>query len=230
MDLKHVAFRQERDSPSPRWPDVHRRRAAGGFLDGSVAGEAYDYIDLVVGILHRPSFERALAANRHLADRPFGEVVLTVCAVASKYSDDPRVFLDQAPRDDERSAGWKWFAQVRPTSATFDQAQAFLQLQRIVAIRSLVPSPLAHSPARRLVLLFYLDARRVLVPCRCRVALPQSHRRGEPEWYQRPSLTPLDAELYKRVFWMLVFWEFKGRVGAITSFDAPPPTTLDYEY
>ncbi|KAF7302347.1 hypothetical protein HMN09_00868300 [Mycena chlorophos] len=181
----------------------------------------FEQVDPVVGILHRPSFERFFAANRHLADRAFGEVVLAICAVASKYCDDPRVFLDDAPRDDEHSAGWKWFAQVRPTSATLDSNQALLQLQKI-ALGTIFFSG-SSTPDE----------------CWFHVGVGLRYLKvigaENPEWYQRPSLTPLDAELYKRVFWMLVFWEyimtvFKGRVPAITSFKAPLPTTLDYEY
>lgn len=41
-------------------------------------------------------------------------VVLAVCAVASRYSDDPRVFLKESdPEGDEgSSAGWKYIIQV----------------------------------------------------------------------------------------------------------------------
>ncbi|KAF7293580.1 hypothetical protein MIND_01136800 [Mycena indigotica] len=63
----------------------------------------FEQINPIMGVLHRISFEGSLESNRHLTERAFGEVVLGVCAVASKYSDDPRVFLDEAPRDSEHS-------------------------------------------------------------------------------------------------------------------------------
>ncbi|KAJ7181389.1 hypothetical protein C8R43DRAFT_1116769 [Mycena crocata] len=61
-------------------------------------------------ILHRPSFERDLANGLHLRDRRFGDVVLAVCALASKSSPDERVLL---PGQGGLSAGWKWFAQIQ---------------------------------------------------------------------------------------------------------------------
>nr|GAT42484.1 predicted protein [Mycena chlorophos] len=175
----------------------------------------FEQIDPVVGILLRPLLKSAVARNRHPADRPFGEVVLAVCTVASKYSDDSRALLDQAPRDDEHSAGWNWLAQVHPH---------FSDVQPGAGVT-------AGSAHRALYFFLYECWSHVGVGLQCLKIIGAEN----PEWYQLPSLTPLDAELYNRVFWILVFREyimtvFKGRVGAITSFDAPPPTTPDYEY
>jgi hypothetical protein len=74
-------------------------------------------------VLHRPSFERMLAENRHLTDEDFASIVLLVSAVGARWSNDRRVLLDERLRindDDEgeneeewHSAGWKWFKQVR---------------------------------------------------------------------------------------------------------------------
>lgn len=41
----------------------------------------------------------------------FAATVLLVCAVGSRYSDDPRVFLDDT--NTPHSCGWKWFDQVQ---------------------------------------------------------------------------------------------------------------------
>lgn len=74
-------------------------------------------------ILHRPTFEQMLAENRHLIDEDFGSVVLLVCSIGSRWSNDIRVLLDEEARVDDddqdedqeawHSAGWKWFKQVR---------------------------------------------------------------------------------------------------------------------
>ncbi|KAJ7123956.1 hypothetical protein C8R43DRAFT_39486 [Mycena crocata] len=67
-------------------------------------------------ILHRPTFEQALADGQHLSDSRFGSVVLAVCALAIKISSDERVLL---LGEGDLSAGWKWFRQIpRPFSGT----------------------------------------------------------------------------------------------------------------
>jgi hypothetical protein len=65
----------------------------------------------IMPLLHRPTFSRAVADGLHLRDSSFGAVVLLVCAIASRYSDDPRVFIEGA--NCTRTSGWKWFEQVR---------------------------------------------------------------------------------------------------------------------
>ncbi|KAF7340942.1 Zn(2)-C6 fungal-type domain-containing protein [Mycena sanguinolenta] len=63
-------------------------------------------------LLHAPSFRASVANGEHLHDRYFACVVLLVCALASRLSEDPRVLMaPDAPLD---SAGWKWFLQVEP--------------------------------------------------------------------------------------------------------------------
>lgn len=58
-----------------------------------------------------------LAENRHQRDQDFGMIVLMVCALASRYSHDPRVFSPGDSGDDGKgpkglSSGWKYFKQV----------------------------------------------------------------------------------------------------------------------
>ncbi|KAJ7782284.1 hypothetical protein DFH07DRAFT_949077 [Mycena maculata] len=54
--------------------------------------------------LHRPSFERCVAKELYLSNPGFGAVLLAVLAIASRYSDDPRVMVDGNPL----SSGWKF--------------------------------------------------------------------------------------------------------------------------
>ncbi|KAJ7772715.1 fungal-specific transcription factor domain-containing protein [Mycena maculata] len=59
--------------------------------------------------LHRPSFERAVAEGLHLKDTRFGATLLAVLAIAARYSDDHRVFVDG---ETSLSSGWKFVVQV----------------------------------------------------------------------------------------------------------------------
>ncbi|KAI3616552.1 hypothetical protein WG66_011677 [Moniliophthora roreri] len=64
-------------------------------------------------MLHRPSFEREVyVESKHLHDSQFGALVLTVCALGARYSDDRRIFDDGCKS--EHNAGWKWIRQIRP--------------------------------------------------------------------------------------------------------------------
>ncbi|KAJ7696786.1 hypothetical protein B0H17DRAFT_392237 [Mycena rosella] len=72
----------------------------------------FERINPIISILHSPTFRQSIAEGLHLRDQRFGAVVLTVCSLASRYSDDPRVFLDGV--NSKLSCGWKWFHQVLP--------------------------------------------------------------------------------------------------------------------
>jgi hypothetical protein len=60
-------------------------------------------------VLHRPTFEEDVRNGLHLRDSGFGAVLLLVCALGARYTDDPRVFLDPAA---PQSAGWDWYNQI----------------------------------------------------------------------------------------------------------------------
>jgi hypothetical protein len=62
-------------------------------------------------LLHRPTFDKAVAEALHLRDDSFAVNLLLVCAIGARYSNDPRVLLDG--HIDWRSSGWKWFQQVQ---------------------------------------------------------------------------------------------------------------------
>ncbi|KAI0090935.1 fungal-specific transcription factor domain-containing protein [Irpex rosettiformis] len=62
-------------------------------------------------LLHRPTFEKQINAGLHFTDEGFATVMMLVCSLGSRFSDDPRVLQDNT--DSWYSAGWKWFAQVQ---------------------------------------------------------------------------------------------------------------------
>ncbi|KAJ7592424.1 hypothetical protein C8J56DRAFT_1023530 [Mycena floridula] len=69
----------------------------------------FAHSNIFLPLLHRPTFERKIAEGEHLdVNSTFGTVVMLVMAIASRFSDDPRVL---APgHDSPLSSGWKWFA------------------------------------------------------------------------------------------------------------------------
>ncbi|KAG5646711.1 hypothetical protein DXG03_002393 [Asterophora parasitica] len=71
----------------------------------SLVDHYFTKVNLLLPLLHRPSFERSIIEGLHLRHDGFGATVLLVCAVASRFSDDPRVRIDGV--DSFHSAGWK---------------------------------------------------------------------------------------------------------------------------
>ncbi|KAF8315656.1 hypothetical protein DL93DRAFT_846798 [Clavulina sp. PMI_390] len=82
-------------------------------------------------VIHRPTFEAQFSSGRHLRDTSFAKCVLLVCAIGSRYCDDPRVYIEDIG---PKSAGWPYFIQVgdpKPpayTPATLHDIQCHVML------------------------------------------------------------------------------------------------------
>ena len=78
--------------------------------------------NVFIPLLHRPTFEENINKNLHITNAAFGNVVLLVCAIGSRTSNDERVLmpeeiaLNQETEDKKwHSAGWKYFREVQTT-------------------------------------------------------------------------------------------------------------------
>ncbi|KAJ3739033.1 fungal-specific transcription factor domain-containing protein [Lentinula detonsa] len=60
-------------------------------------------------LLHQATFEDGIRNGLHKLDRDFGELVLSVCALGARYSDDLRVY---AHVETKHSLGWPYFRQI----------------------------------------------------------------------------------------------------------------------
>ncbi|KAG8915259.1 hypothetical protein FRC00_006200, partial [Tulasnella sp. 408] len=71
-------------------------------------------IMILFPVVHRPLLEKQRKENRHRNDINFARVLLGVCAIGARFSDDPRVCLPNEENDgpEWNSAGWKYFTQV----------------------------------------------------------------------------------------------------------------------
>ncbi|KIY71376.1 hypothetical protein CYLTODRAFT_418918 [Cylindrobasidium torrendii FP15055 ss-10] len=182
-------------------------------------------------ILHEAHFRRDLKSGLHYVDNSFGFVVLGVCAVASRYCDDPRVLLDSEvagtrsegsaePSLSRHSAGWKYFSQV------------------MALPRALFSTPTLHDVQFCCLFTYYAlgtsapQAIWTMVGLGTRYALELGmHRRHQGE-----KLT-LDDEIRKRTFWSLIFVDrymslYFGRPSAIRNedIDVDLPIDCDDEY
>ncbi|KAJ7578691.1 fungal-specific transcription factor domain-containing protein [Mycena floridula] len=74
------------------------------------------HYNLLRPLLHRPSFEKSLREGLHHRNYYFGAIVLLVCALGSKFSDDRRVSLHGI--ETEQGCGPSLFSQVEPLKGT----------------------------------------------------------------------------------------------------------------
>ncbi|KAJ6541641.1 fungal-specific transcription factor domain-containing protein, partial [Mycena capillaripes] len=179
----------------------------------------FEQINPIMGILHFPSFHRSFLDGLHFREPEFGAVVLAVCALASRHSDDRRVFLEGT--DSEHSCGWKWFRQVRPLRASFSPEPSLCQLQ-LICLSSIYLAG-TSTPEECWIL--------AGLGIRFAQGAGAHHRNG----YRK--MDALTAELYKRVFWVLVVCDlimssFKGRpsITRPADFDLDLPLGCDDEY
>ncbi len=75
------------------------------------------YLNNFLPVLHRPTFDKSLREGLHYRNFQFGGVVLAVCALGSKYVDDPRVLIDG--EQSKSSSGWKWIYQATSRRRSF---------------------------------------------------------------------------------------------------------------
>ncbi|KAK0225298.1 fungal-specific transcription factor domain-containing protein [Armillaria fumosa] len=147
----------------------------------------FERVNILLPLLHRPTFENSISEKLHLKDQKFAEVVIFVCAVAARYSDDPRVLFEG--QQSAQSSGWKWVHQVVST----------LRL-------SIRPSTLYDLQFLCLFAQFMLGSS---VPYLCwtlvGIGLRVAQDAGIHQRRGRNSPNTVEGELWKRAFWCLLF-------------------------
>ncbi|KAF9501879.1 hypothetical protein BDN71DRAFT_1379281 [Pleurotus eryngii] len=176
-------------------------------------------INLVIPLLHKPTFEAQLAAKLHTRDQWFGSVVLAICAVASRYLDDPRCLDDGDPT--ALSAGWKWFSQIRTMRQSFVEAPSLYELQ-FYSLATLYYQGTSNPQACWIMV---------------GLGLRYAQEVGAHRKTSRVVKPTLQDELWKRAFWVLVIMDklvsaFVGRPCALheEDYDVGYPLEVDDEY
>ncbi|TFK66522.1 hypothetical protein BDN72DRAFT_880231 [Pluteus cervinus] len=183
-------------------------------------------------LLHRPTFDSSVAADLHLRDREFGAVVLLVCALGAKFSDDPRVFSDisvlegEGMSDEEKarvllgSCGWRWFEQINLTQAGLLKRPTLYELQaHALSVLFGQTSEEAHGVWTQTGLAM-------------RMAQDVGAHRKRTKYESRAQ-----DELWKRAFWVIACQDrmtssFKGRPLCLQpeDIDVEFPAECDDEY
>lgn len=96
----------------------------------------FEIHNIILPILHRPTFERSLADKLHERNESFGVVVLLMCAIACRHSDDPRI--THPITTSTSNTGWNLFNQVDRLRRTRLLGHQLCDAQ-IYAVRPLTP-------------------------------------------------------------------------------------------
>ncbi|KAF8070632.1 fungal-specific transcription factor domain-containing protein [Lyophyllum atratum] len=184
----------------------------------ALVGIYFDQVNAHFPLLHQPTYEKAVKEELYLSNHHFGATVLGVCAVASRYSDDPRVLSEGFAS--RHSSGWKWFRQIRQCWRSSSRTPSLYELQTICL--SVLYTQGTSQP----------EACWVIIGIGIRHAQDVGAHRKKLN--QKPSV---ENELWKRCFWVLmcvdaIVCSFLGRPRATISddFDLDLPLECDDEY
>ncbi|KAK0204254.1 fungal-specific transcription factor domain-containing protein [Desarmillaria ectypa] len=176
------------------WHDPSRYRpqySLFSFPDADLLSSLIDlyftHVNIFLPVLHRPTLERSVTEGQHFKDTPFAAVLLVVCALASRYSDDPRVLVDE---NSKLSSGWKWASQVIGMNRAppgMDVPSLYDAQLCCLLGYFLLGSSVPHKSW-------------VSVGIGLRIAQDAGAHRKRPGY--RPKT--VEGELWKRVFWCLV--------------------------
>ncbi|KAF8576306.1 hypothetical protein K439DRAFT_1540534, partial [Ramaria rubella] len=155
------------------------------------------YNNLYLALLHHPMFARQYNKHLHKSNNGFASIILLVCTIASRWSDNPHVLRpDQASSSNipisRHSAGWKYFDQAQMQRKSLISAAPPFDLQHSLAAIFLPGSVAPYSSW-------------VIMDIGLRVAQDTSVHRNQM------SDAPVERDSWKRTFWVRVNL---GRVGS----------------
>ncbi|KAK7013955.1 Zn(2)-C6 fungal-type domain-containing protein [Favolaschia claudopus] len=172
-------------------------------------------LNIFLPLLHRPTFERAVADGLHLRDGGFAATLSLVCAIGSRWSTDPTL------AEQGLDCGWKWFDQVQLAGKRLLGQANLYDLQTYVLATEFLKG---SAPPQTWW---------TLVGVGLRVAQDLGvHRRKAA--VETPSA---ERELQKRALWILVYLDrmascVLGRTSSVhlSDFDVELPLAVDDEY
>ncbi|KAJ6510508.1 fungal-specific transcription factor domain-containing protein [Mycena sanguinolenta] len=174
-------------------------------------------VNIILLLIHQPSFEKDLASGLHLVSYQFGSTVLGVCALAAKYSDDPRVMLEGT--NSALSAGWKYLCQLQPAQKPLTRCFTLHEAQTLC--------------------LFIIYLQGSSAPDGCWGIAGTAVRYAQEAGVHRRNRynDPILDEQWKRVFWLFICIDtlassFCGRPRATSpdDYDVDYPIECDDEY
>ncbi|KAF9040396.1 hypothetical protein BDZ89DRAFT_1060485 [Hymenopellis radicata] len=178
----------------------------------------YQEHDIYMHLIYRPKFERNIAQRLHEFDSSFGALVLAMCAVGARHSNDPRVLLN----GEEHTSGWKYYQQIRTLPAVLSKPPTLYDLQLYTVCGIFLNGSTITA-----------ETCWGLAGFGIRMAQSIGLHRRPPPGKQRT----VEDEEWKRAFWALFAADVSiairtGRPVSTTSddYDLEFPVECDYEY
>ncbi|KAK6974885.1 Zn(2)-C6 fungal-type domain-containing protein [Favolaschia claudopus] len=149
----------------------------------------FTHQNVYIPLLHRPTFEREVSSGLHLRDDAFAATLLLVCAIGSRWSNDPGI------AGEGLTCGWRWFNQTLKIPSTvgdhlFGQARLY-ELQYFSLAVIFLEGSSASQACWMLVGFGFRLAQDIGV-----------HRQRQKGLKQPPSVPD---ELFKRALWVLIY-------------------------
>ncbi|KAJ8095462.1 Gypsy retrotransposon integrase-like protein 1 [Marasmius tenuissimus] len=220
-------FQRQLPSACPPFPLPSDYTFPESQLLSSLVALYFEHVNPYLPILHHGIFEKSVEERLHHTDVHFAGVLLVVCAIGARYSDDAQVLEDYDGNGDEgvgkirMTAGWKWFRQVRLVRSSF-LSPSLYELQ----LYCITPFFLQGSSTP--------EASWVILGIGFRFAQDLGIHRRKLETGSKPTV---ESELWNRAFWGLVLADavmstFLGRPRGMSTddFDVPLPIECDEEY
>jgi hypothetical protein len=143
FDLIHIHPQWEQkcilEAPNPA---IRQYEFPDADLLNTLVDSYFRDVNTVSPLLHRPTFDRSVRDGLHFQDDGFARVLLAVCAVASRFVDDPRVLLDDYASPSE---GWKYFNQVEISTKPLLAAPSLYDIQVYCVSACLTLLPESHE-------------------------------------------------------------------------------------
>ncbi|KIK59279.1 hypothetical protein GYMLUDRAFT_44647 [Collybiopsis luxurians FD-317 M1] len=179
----------------------------------------FHHINDVLPFLQLSTFLQSITEDLHHQDRRFGNLVLAVCAVGSRFSDDPRVLEDHTTS--KHSAGWKWIRQIQPLNQTFVDPPSLYEIHMFLVYTTFMGG--TSTPEICWIL--------ICVGVRL-VQDVGAHRKNQGN--AKPTA---ETEMWKRAFWYMFTIDifastFLGRPMCLShdDYDADLPVECDEEF
>lgn len=157
--------RQLQDTSSYDFPQLD--------LISSLVDLYFTHINSFLPLLHRPTFDRGVEEKFHLTDNSFGGVLLLVCALGARFSDDPRVIPDV--KNGISSAGMQWYSQVHVMKAPAVRKATLYDLQLYPVSLS---APFIHRTASSMMRLSLVVSHISASGLCCPINVGRYHRRS----------------------------------------------------
>ncbi|CUA75982.1 Cutinase transcription factor 1 alpha [Nectria haematococca mpVI] [Rhizoctonia solani] len=223
------------DTEDPLWKD--KVQPPPDDLRDALIDLFFKHVNAFFPLLHRPLFESNVREGKQFEDSAFACVLLLVCAVGSRWSNDRRVFLEQ-DEPLQHSAGWKYFEQVQFLRRSLLTPPKLFDLQ-IMAVSASFADKGEKLSLVQLAVMFLQGTSAphsawTVAGIGIRIAQDVgAHRRK----VYRGGQGSIEDELWKRAFWILVVHDrvtssALGRPCAIQDEDSDVgfPVEVDDEY